>query len=55
MQRFQPQFEIIEERHYESHPKGMYEAIWEDLRYDRDDTRDRTGWLSMMLRRRAAE
>ncbi|MCK6458674.1 MAG: class I SAM-dependent methyltransferase [Planctomycetes bacterium] len=51
--RFGPAFDLIEERRYEPHPKGIYDAILSGVRYDDANPAPRKGVLSALFRRRA--
>lgn len=50
--RFEAAFEKVRENRYETHPDGVYDAIRADLRYDDQNSAERSGWLSAMFRRR---
>ncbi|MDR0310692.1 MAG: class I SAM-dependent methyltransferase [Acidobacteriota bacterium] len=46
--KFQPEFKLIEERHYEKHT-GMYESIHKGQLYDHKNPQRRYGILSAMF------
>ena len=50
---FKPDFEIVEERHYEKQSGGLYESIREATPYDHSESKNRYGLLSCKFRRAA--
>ena len=51
VERFEPAFDVVDERHYEISTVGMYQSIDKDVRYDHADEKRRPGILSVKLRR----
>jgi len=51
LDRFARDFRLLEQRRFELHPKGIYDAIWEDRRYDELDPTVRPAYLSAQFRR----
>ncbi|MBI5154289.1 class I SAM-dependent methyltransferase [Candidatus Poribacteria bacterium] len=49
--RFEPEFRILKERHYEKRGDGMYNSIDENIPYDHADNTERYGILSVMYER----
>jgi SAM-dependent methyltransferase len=50
--KFAAGFDVVEERRYEAHPRGLYDAILAGVRYDRGNATRRKGVLSALFRRR---
>lgn len=54
VRRFAEGFDLVEERRYEAHPQGLYDAILAGVRYDHGNGKRRKGVLSALFRRRAS-
>jgi ubiquinone/menaquinone biosynthesis C-methylase UbiE len=52
IEKFKPDFEVMEERHYEKKAGGMYQSIVQNIPYDHSDPTWRYGILSVRFRRR---
>ena len=55
VERFAGGFAPVEERRYEAHPKGLYDAILAGVPYDPANATRRKGVLSALFRRRAGK
>ena len=55
VEAFQPQLELLDDKHYEKKAEGMYQSILKATPYNDQDTRRRYGILAAKFRKLSAD